>query len=336
MLSAILFYLKAPLSWRQGPKYNFKAQPKLSESKHKTIKALPGSEPKITLGFVGDIMLARNIEKKIDEKDDHTYILNQIEPELKKYDFLFGNLESVISNKGRDIGSKYSFRAPPKNIGVLKQGQFDLVSVANNHSADWTSRAFLDSLGRLKKAGISPCGGGKNKKEAYKPVVKSIDEINIGTFCATNIGPDLFEAQDNSPGFAWSHKKQLLKKIDTAQKEKNLDLIVVSLHFGQEYNQKPSKNQVDLAHSLIDAGADLVVGHHPHVTQPVKTYKDGVIAYSLGNFVFDQLFSEETRNSFILKVQLNHEGQISGIEKKKIRINNNYQPELKNLNPHKK
>lgn len=326
--SGLFLYIKGILFEQHGPKYKFRAQQKKSLKSERNLENFPESASKTTLAFVGDLMFARSIEKKMKEKGDYTYILGKVEPKLKEYDLLFGNLESVISNKGRDIGSKFSFRAPPNSIETLKQAQFDIVSVANNHSADWTGSAFLDSIERLKRAGISACGGGENKKRAYEPKVVSANGFKVGFICATNLGPKLFKAEANSAGFVRANKHRVAQEIKKTKEKKRLDLIVVSLHFGQEYKQQPSDKQVDLAQGLIDAGADIVVGHHPHVTQPVKTYKDGVIAYSLGNFVFDQLFSEETRNSFILKVYLDHRGEISGFEKKKIRINKNYRPEF--------
>lgn len=330
---AILFiFLGCYLGLKNSaPKNNFSSSYEVnrkSSLNEFSKKSFPRAESKIKLSFVGDIMLARNIGKKLRKEDDFDFIFDKIKANLKESDFLFGNLESVISNKGRNIGSKYSFRADPRSIEALSEGQFDLVSVANNHSADWTGKAFLDSIERLKNEGISPCGGGEDRSEALSPVIKKVKGVKIATICATNIGPKLFKAEKDSPGFFWLEKQKLRSKIARLRKEKRADLIVTSLHFGREYKKQPSTVQINLAKSSIEAGADLVIGHHPHVSQPVRVYKGGIVAYSLGNFVFDQLFSKQTRESFILNVYLNDEGNLSGFEKRRIRINDNYQPTL--------
>lgn len=290
---------------------------------------LPLAEDReISLMFAGDIMLNRRVGAQIQEKQDYDWPFLKIASTTRKADILFGNLESVISDKGKNIGSRYSFRAGPKTIEGLKHAGFDVLSVANNHAADWTGLAFKDSLTRLVMADIAFCGGGFTEKEAYEPTILTAAGVRFAFLCYTDLGPRLFTAKDNNAGFAWADLKQIKQDIEKIRKDKRADVIIVSYHFGSEYETKPSKRQQMLAKGAIDAGANLVVGHHPHIVQPVRQYKDGWIAYSLGNFVFDQMFSEPTRGGILLEVKVNTHAEVEQVVSHKIKINSQYQPVL--------
>lgn len=288
------------------------------------------SDKKITLMFVGDIMLNRRVGGLIQENKDYRWPFLKIASTTRAADILFGNLESVISDKGENVGSKYSFRALPRSFEGLKYAGFDVLNVANNHSADWSLLAFKDSLTRLVMADISFCGGGFTEMEAYGPTILTAAGVRFGFLCYTDLGPELFRASGDNAGFAWADWERIKQDIKKIKEQDSADIVIVSYHFGSEYETKPNARQKDLAEGAIDAGADLVVGHHSHVTQPVVRYKEGWIAYSLGNFVFDQMFSEATRTGILLEVKVNINAEIEQMVSHKIKINSQYQPQFLN------
>lgn len=293
---------------------------------------------KITLIFVGDIMFDRGVEYMVEKygQSDFKFPFLKIADYLKGADILVGNLEGPISDKGQKVGSIYSFRSNPKAVEGLNFAGFDIVSMSNNHVFDYGREAMEDAFQRLKKAGIDYVGGGFNETEAYSPRIKDIRDTKIAFLSYTNLGSEYWRAQGDKSGISWLEKERMEKEIKDAKSK--ADIIVVSLHYGEEYFSEPNDLQVSISRAAIDAGADLVVGHHPHVVQRIEKYKpsseeslllgkEGFIAYSLGNFVFDQAFSEETMTGLLLKVSISH-GKITGLFPINVKINQFFQPEL--------
>jgi poly-gamma-glutamate synthesis protein (capsule biosynthesis protein) len=284
-------------------------------------------EKATTLIFVGDIMLDRGVEYMVGKygKRDFRFPFLKIADELKKADILFGNLESVISDKGKKVGSIYSFRADPKAIEGLKFAGFDILSVANNHIFDYGREAMEDSFLRLRNAGIDYVGGGFDEKEAYSPIIKEINATKIAYLSYTSLGSPYWAAKGNQSGISWLTKEKLEEGIKKVRE--NADLVIVSMHFGDEYQKKANSEQKYFAHLAIDSGADLVIGHHPHVVEEIEKYKEKYIAYSLGNFVFDQKFSKETMEGLMLKVLLKN-GKIKEVIPVEVKINQFFQSEM--------
>lgn len=280
----------------------------------------------VTLMFVGDIMLDRGTEYMIHKygEGNFKFPFLKIADDFKEADILFGNLESVISDKGTKVGSIYSFRAEPKTIEGLTTAGFDVLSVANNHIFDYGREAMEDSFKKLEMAGVDYVGGGFNEREAHTAAIKEIRGTKFAYLAYTNLGSKNWTAEENQSGIAWLDEK-IVEDIKTA-KEK-ADMVIVSMHFGEEYQEQPNSTQKYFAQLAIDSGADLVIGHHPHVIQPIEQYKYGYIAYSLGNFIFDQSFSEETMQGLLLEVLVEN-AKIKKVIPKRIKINNFFQPEL--------
>ncbi|PIQ91675.1 MAG: hypothetical protein COV70_02375 [Parcubacteria group bacterium CG11_big_fil_rev_8_21_14_0_20_39_22] len=255
----------------------------------------------VKIGFVGDIMLDRGVEFSVKKygKGDTGFPFENIRDEMQSYDLLFGNLEGPISDKGSNHGSIYSFRMNPKNAEELRDSNFSVLSIANNHAGDWGIEALTDTLDRLNRVGITSVGVGYDRKGAYRPKVLTLSDGTMVAFIAMSEFSQHIKAGDNNPGIAIIEKSELLDSIEEA--EAIADITVVSFHYGYEYEPLPNKFQEDISKFAIDSGADIVIGHHPHVLQPVIQYKDGYIAYSLGNFIFDQSFSEETMEGGILE-----------------------------------
>ena len=284
-------------------------------------------EKPITLMFVGDVMLDRGVKLMLEKhgNKDYKFPFLKIEPKLKEADILVGNLEGPISDKGKKVGSIYSFLMNPKSIEGLIFAGFDVLSVANNHIFDYGREAMEDTFLRLKEAKIDYVGGGFDKTEACSPRIRKLKRTKIAFLGFTNLGSLFWEARDGVSGICWLSKENLEKEIKEAKNK--ADLVIVLFHFGNEYQKRASSEQKYFAHLAIDLGADLVVGHHPHVIQEIEEYKGKYIAYSLGNFVFDQNFSKETMEGLILKVVIEAK-KIKEVIPIKFEINQYFQPEL--------
>lgn len=272
--------------------------------------------------LTGDLMLDRGIEYIIEKQGsgDFRFPFLKIADYLNKADIVFGNLEGPISDKGEKVGSIYSFRNDPRAIEGLTYANFNVLSLTNNHAFDYGRKALEDCLTRLTAAGINYVGAGFSEKEAFSPIVKEINGTKIGFLAYTNLGPETWQANGENSGIAWIDDSVLgLAKHNIEEAEKLVDVLIVSLHAGEEYQKTPTQFQIDFAKMAREAGADIVVNHHPHVIQQNL--------YSLGNFVFDQSFSEETMKGLLLEVTVDDK-KIEKIEPKEIQINDYFQPTL--------
>ncbi len=287
-------------------------------------------QPAITLYAVGDIMLDRGVEYKINKEGDSDFQFPflKIAEELNKADILFGNLEGPISDKGMRVGSIYSFRIKPEAVQALVYAGFDILSLANNHMLDYQRIALEDTMSILKQNSIDYIGAGFDATDANSVKVREVGDTKIGFLAYTNLGPKVWRASKGSPGLAWIDENDFaMIETDIKNIKRTVDVLVVSLHAGTEYSSEPTLFQTSFARACIDAGADLVIGHHPHVVQPIEQYQDGWIAYSLGNFVFDQSFSEQTMQGLLLKVSIK-DSKIKEVVPQNIKLNEYFQPEI--------
>lgn len=273
----------------------------------------------IELLFVGDIMLSRGIGS-IMEQTDKLFPFQLIRYETRSADIAFANLENPVSNSGRDSGKVYSFRADPESLLGLAWAGFDVVSLANNHIFDWGPDALLDTLNNLNNWSIKYVGAGGDLGQATSPVVIEKDGVKIAYLAYTQFAGNY----GKSSKVAYIDEDLLLLDIGRV-KESGVDIIAVSFHWGDEYETEHNSFQERIAKFSIDAGADIVVGHHPHVSQEAEKYKNGIIGYSLGNFIFDQNFSPETSKGLMLKVYVDETGLI-GFDEKEIGFNEHFQP----------
>lgn len=260
----------------------------------------PGAAEKreYTLLFTGDIMLSRTVGARMAAQKDWLLPFRLIQDTLRSADLRYANLECPVSDKGRNLHHLYSFRADPQALEGLQAAGFDIVSQANNHAYDWGPEALVDTLERLHAAGIKVVGAGPNILAAHYPVLVQVGTLRVAFLAYVDIDPKEAAAGVDRPGVAWLDPAQALTDIRFARPL--ADLVIVCPHWGVEYASTPTGEQVALAHQMIDAGADLIVGSHPHVVQPLENYHDRWIAYSLGNFIFDQQ-SPGTHRGWMLK-----------------------------------
>jgi poly-gamma-glutamate synthesis protein (capsule biosynthesis protein) len=243
------------------------------------------SEKEIRLLFVGDIMMTRSVEGKINDLNKKfIFPFLNILDYLRGFDYVVANLEGPISDKGVKIGSIYSFRMKPNVAEALSNANINVVNLANNHIFDYGKIAFEDTLKNLDKNNIKYFGN------SYEPLIIEKEGVKIGFLGFSDFLKHL-KVKENKIGIAVVNDN--LSDIIRKAKEK-VDILIVSFHWGEEYQKLANERQEKLAKIAIDSGADLVIGHHPHVIQDIEKYKEKFIFYSLGNFIFDQNFSKET------------------------------------------
>jgi poly-gamma-glutamate synthesis protein (capsule biosynthesis protein) len=278
-----------------------------------------------TLFFVGDMMLTRGVKNSVDKNfgGDYNKLFENVS-ELKNSDILFANLEGDVSDTGNNVGSKYSFRMDPEVLPIIKNAGFDIVSFANNHVGDWNTSAFKDTLSRLEEVGILKIGAGQSKEDVTTPVIIEKNGVKFGFLGLSDVGPNWLEAKDDSAGILLASNPNLGEIIKNAKTK--CDVLIISFHWGEEYKLVHNKRQESLAHLAIDNGADVIIGHHPHVMEDIEEYNGGVIVYSLGNFIFDQYFSTNTLRGMLFS--MTYEGSnLVNTEKRIITLNKQYQPE---------
>ncbi|GAB4342721.1 MAG: CapA family protein [Calditrichia bacterium] len=236
-------------------------------------------------------------------------------------DLVFANLEAPFGSGGERFEKSYTFLVNPALVDVLTAGHINMVSLANNHIMDFGSQPLQETRRLLRQAGIHFSGAGKNLAEARQPAIIKVDSLEIAFLACSLTFPEEFWATDTTAGTCFPRHTFFFDDIRRLKKEH--DFVVVSFHWGSELMTEPKEYQVQLAHQTIQAGADLILGHHPHVVQGVEVYKNKLIAYSLGNFVFGS-FSENAKESMLLEVRFKK----SSIESAKIIPINVYNKEV--------
>ena len=256
--------------------------------------------------FVGDVMLARRLEPLLQARGAGT-CFESVAPLLDPADIVFGNLESAVHSGGAAHPQKlYNFAMAPQHLSGLRAAGFDVLSLANNHLLDFGPEAIPRTRAALKELGIECAGAGSSEAEARRPAYVEAQGLTVAFLCYCSIMyrgiyDVTIEARGPRPGVARVTVNSL--RHDIAAARERADIVVASIHSGKEFAQYPGEVQRKWAHAAIRAGADLVVMHHPHVLQGFELCDGGLIAYSLGDFVFDK--SEyDTLPSAILAVEL--------------------------------
>ena len=237
----------------------------------------------ITIGAVGDLMFARDITTLM-QQHGMAYPFERVRPLLTGVDLLIGNLEGTFTARGTPLVKMYTFRTPPELGGTLAAAGFDAVSLGNNHAFDFGGVGLLDTLDTLRNAGLRWFGAGMDETAARAPRLMEARGYTVALLGYSGVDESGFAA-GSAPGVARASAAAIQAAVARAAGE--ADYVIVVVHAGIEYTRQPSALQRELAHAAIDAGADVVIGHHPHVLQPWERYGDGLILYSLGNFVFD-------------------------------------------------
>lgn len=294
-------------------------------------KKLPQASEEVSLVAVGDISYSRGVERIVRKQNDINYPFLKILDYLKGADLVFGNLETPITPGPEIPDFEMIFRSNPGTEQALKQAGFSVLSLANNHTPNFGEKGLKDTLSYLEKVGIKYVGAGENEQEAYKPVYIEKKGIKFAflAYNDTDVVPAYYEATDNRTGTAFMRIDKMTEAIKEARQKANF--VIVSMHAGTEYTSKPNDSQVNFAHAAIDVGADLVIGHHPHVVQTLEKYKGKYIFYSLGNFVFDQPQSQATKEGLAIKIYFAKDG-INKVSLLPVVMENLAQPKMANKN----
>jgi len=249
----------------------------------------------------GDIILSRGIRPYI-EKYGPEYPFLSIQAEIKAYDIAFANLETPITQKGNKFTpfKGIYFKTNPMVVKGLQSSGFDILSLANNHILDWGSEGAKQTMYFLRKNKIAFSGVGRNKKEALCPAVFHIKGMTIAFISINDVYPFTVTDKNGTMQTYSLHDGKI--KSDMSTLKEKYDIIVVSVHAGKEYIQYPKRKKIIQMRELIDYGAQVVLGSHPHVIQAIEIYHGGLIAYSLGNLIFDQNWSEETTEGLLLEI----------------------------------
>ncbi len=241
----------------------------------------------IKIGFVGDIALTHSYDALYEAKGPH-YPFERIRETLAGYDILIGNLEAPLCLGGEPYPFKVSLRTHPGYAAGMKDAGFTALSLANNHILDYREQAMYETMGSLDSQGVGWFGAGAGLEEANRPAIIERKGISLGVLSRCEVTIDSpFYASGTERGIAPLDLEELAHAI--ASLKGKVHIVAVSLHWGKEDWRYPSPDQVRTARGIIDMGADLVIGHHPHVLQGIERYRHGHIAYSLGNFLFSDL-----------------------------------------------
>lgn len=252
--------------------------------------------------FGGDAMLSRVVGQKMVKYKDFSWPFLKVKDTLSRADLAVINLESpfTLGSKSYTVPTgSFSFNADPRALAGLKSAGIDVVTLANNHFANQGKKGMLDTYELLDDNNIYYVGAGMDLQDAHQGEVVEKNGIKFG-FLGYGYPDDNSLASADKPGIAGMDLTTA--EEDVTRMKTQADVVIILLHDGVEYTNLPSSHQKEFARAMIAAGADLVVGHHPHWVQQVEIYRGKPIIYSLGNLVFDQMWSVETREGSLVRV----------------------------------
>ncbi len=249
--------------------------------------------------FTGDVMFSRGVRREILNSGDPAMPFRKLAPLLAASDITFINLESPFSDEGPYHEGGLIFHAAPNMVAGLSLAGITIASTANNHARDCGSHGVDFTLSWLRANRIEPLGSAESESKVHSGVVLIRHGVRFG-FLGYTFDQSNGNWKDSDLRIAMADPEAVRR--DVADLKKRADVVIVSMHNGIEYQPKPSQAQIAFAHAAVDAGAKLVIGHHPHVIQPSETYRNGLIFYSLGNFIFDQYQRKETQHGEVVQV----------------------------------
>ena len=279
-----------PAVLETSPEADSPANPEASSGPDSPGPEIPAeAEPQpVRLLFSGDIYLSDHVLNAYDRAGDISGVLDDgYRSLIGEADYFAANQEFPFSSRGQQAPDKqYTFRLPESRVSLMNEIGVDLVTLANNHALDFGTDALLDTVSTLDQAGILHVGAGADSEAARQPAIVDVNGVRVGFIGSSRVIPVAsWTAGASSPGMLTAYDPALL--VQTIQETRPLcDYLVVLIHWGVERAEMPVDHQTSLSRQCIDAGADLVVGSHPHVLQGIEYYRGKPIVYSLGNFIF--------------------------------------------------
>jgi poly-gamma-glutamate synthesis protein (capsule biosynthesis protein) len=279
--------------------------------------ALPDDE--IRISAVGDIMLDGTARPVLQE-NGYDYPFVHMLPVFKDAHVVIGNLEGPLTTRGTAERDKtYTFRSPPDKVSAaLKNAGFGVVTLANNHTLDYGPEGLKQTLEALDAVGIHHVGAGMDLAAARRAAIVTLQGQRVAFLGYSVTLPDTFYAGARKAGTAFGHEAHI--RADVKAVRLQADIVIVSFHWGQEGKTELREYQTRLGRVAIDAGAQAVLGHHPHILQAIEYYRGGVILYSLGNFTFGS-YSKKAATSAVAQLRF-RQGQLTGLSMVPIRVDN--------------
>lgn len=270
----------------------------------KPVTVVSEDKENLSIAVTGDVMFARKMPNVLN-LDSSPF--NGVSDVTSNADLLLINFENAATSSDAAVKGDVPLKCDPSYVPLAKANNLTIAALANNHAIDYGIDGMRDTISNLKNSNITPIGAGENEDEAHQAIVENVNgrKITILNYMDSNnfqeYSYDVMPYANNSnPGYSAYDKEDAFKQIS---ENNDSDLIIVYMHFGNEYSNSPNDDQVEIAHELIDYGADVIIGAHPHVTQGIEMYKDKPIFYSLGNFIFDQS-NTATHSAYFLKIDL--------------------------------
>ncbi|MGE7758747.1 CapA family protein [Peribacillus sp. NPDC097895] len=272
------------------------------------------SDQPLTMTMVGDVMMGRNVEE-VTEKHGYDYLFRYMKPYFAASDYVSGNYEHPALKNGvsnyKEADTAIRLNSNKSGVKAVKDAGFSVMTLANNHMMDFEEQGLLDTIDEFKNADMDYVGVGSNTADAKASIdYADVNGLRVATLGFTDVYKKDAVPTNDQAGLLNSNPDLLFEMIGKARdsEQGNADLVVVNMHWGQEYSSSATSRQTDLAKAVIDAGADIIIGHHPHVLQSFDVYKDGIIFYSLGNFIFDQGWTR-TKDSAMVQYHLAEDGK---------------------------
>lgn len=258
----------------------------------------------VSVAVTGDVMFARNMPGVL-SMDSSPF--SGVSDVTSAVDLLLINFENAATTSENALKGDVPLKCDPSYVPLAKANNITVASLANNHAFDYGIDGMKDTIANLKDADITPIGAGNTEDEAHACVVKEVNgrKVTILNYMDSEnfaeYSQDVMPAANgSSAGYSAYDSADAKKQIE---ENNDSDLIIAYMHFGNEYSNSPNENQIKIAHELIDYGADVVLGSHPHVTQGIEMYKGKPVFYSLGNFIFDQS-NEATHTAYFVKIDV--------------------------------
>jgi len=270
------------------------------------------SDMTVRIALLGDFLPAGSAEPVITGLG-YGRLFDGVRPILRSADAVVLNLETPISTRGRAVeGKTYTFRTSPAAVEAMAREGVRAVWLANNHILDFGVEALYDTIGYLEEAGIAHAGAGRNVAAAAAPAVLDLGDLRVFLLSFSNTFPDRYWAGRDRPGTFFGAPGPVGRAVDRALTAGE-GPVIASFHWSEELMTEPKEYQADLAHLAITHGASLVVGHHPHVPQPVEIYKGVPVLYSLGNFAFGS-YSRKVRTGILAVAAFDKNGSCTLVE----------------------
>lgn len=274
---------------------------------------------KLVIAAVGDIMLDGSA-REIMLREGYDHAFKATREWLQRADISFGNLEGPLTHGGtRAEDKQFLFRSPPDKVtDAMTAAGFDVVSLANNHTLDYGAEGLRDTIVALEKKSIRFAGAGNDIAEARRATYLERNGLKVAFLAYSLTFPEEFWATSQRAGTAFGHRQHI--ESDIRQARSQADIVVVSFHWGRESTTELRPYQVGLGRAAINAGAQVVIGHHPHILQAVERYKEGVILYSMGNFAFGS-YSRKAKTSAFAEIEFN-QGRLTRVRLRPINVLN--------------